>query len=106
VVLLSSDTEIGKSCLLAALEVELAHEPHDSLRYACSPHHQHPPLHLIITRMEREASCARGDTAEDRLAKQKTLLALGAPDLLGLSAIATAWLLIRSGNMQTALQIY
>ena len=34
------------------------------------------------------------------------LLALGAPDLLGLSAIATAWLLIRSGNMQTALQIY
>jgi predicted ATPase len=102
VVLLSGEAGIGKSRLLAALAAELAHEPHDSLRYFCSPHHQDSPLDPIITHMEREAGFARGDTAEDHLARLETLLAPAAPDLLGRSAIATAWLLIRSGSVQTA----
>ena len=45
VVLLSGEAGIGKSRLLAALEERLTGEPHVSLRYFCSPHHQDSPLY-------------------------------------------------------------
>ena len=62
VVLLSGEAGIGKSRLLAALEERLAGEPHISLRYFCSPHHQDSPLYPIVARLEQEAGFVRGDT--------------------------------------------
>ena len=55
VVLISGEPGIGKSRLLAALEEQLATEPHTSLRYFCSPHHQDSPLYPIAARLEQEA---------------------------------------------------
>jgi class 3 adenylate cyclase len=79
VVLLAGEAGIGKSRLLATLEECLAGEPHVSLRYFCSPHHQDSPLYPLITRMEREAGFVRSDTIEDRLSKLKAFLAPSAP---------------------------
>jgi class 3 adenylate cyclase/tetratricopeptide (TPR) repeat protein len=75
VVLLSGEAGIGKSRLLAALEERLAGEPHSSLHYFCSPHHQDSPLSPLIARLEREAGFIRGDTPADRLAKLEAALA-------------------------------
>ena len=74
-VLLSGEPGIGKSRLLAALEAELAPEPHASLRYFCSPLHQDSALHPIAARWEQEAGFAHGDTAEERLRKLETIVA-------------------------------
>ncbi len=70
-VLLSGEPGIGKSRLLAELEARLAGEPHASLRYFCSPHHQDSPLYPIIARWEQEAGFARGDTAERAAAQAR-----------------------------------
>ena len=42
--LISGEPGIGKSRLIAALEERLRGEPHDDLRYFCSPHHQDSAL--------------------------------------------------------------
>jgi class 3 adenylate cyclase len=78
-VLISGEPGIGKSRLLAALEERLAAEPHTSLRYFCSPHHQDSPLYPIAARMEQEAGFDRGDSAAGRLAKLESVLAPGTP---------------------------
>ncbi len=74
-VLLSGEAGIGKSRLLAALEAELAAEPHVSLRYYCSPLYQDSALHPIIARWEREAGFASADPPGERLRKLETILA-------------------------------
>ena len=74
-VLLCGEPGIGKSRLLAALEEELAAEPHASLRYFCSPLRQESALHPIVMRWEQEAGFAHGDTAEERLHKLETIVA-------------------------------
>ncbi len=79
VVLISGEPGIGKSRLLAALEEQLAAEPHTSLRYFCSPHHQDSPLYPIAARLEQEAGFDRGDSAAGRLAKLEAVLATTAP---------------------------
>jgi predicted ATPase/class 3 adenylate cyclase len=79
VVLISGEPGIGKSRLLAALEEQLVTEPHTSLRYFCSPHHQDSPLYPIAARLEQEAGFDRGDSAADRLAKLEAVLATTAP---------------------------
>jgi tetratricopeptide (TPR) repeat protein len=75
VVLLSGEPGIGKSRLMAELELCLVSEPHVSLRYFCSPHHQESALHPVIVRWEQEAGFAHGDTDEERLSKLEAVLA-------------------------------
>jgi hypothetical protein len=74
------------------LEERLAGEPHVSLRYFCSPHHQDSALHPITAKLEHEAGFSRADTAGDHLAKLKAMLVptATAPD--------DAALLARSGH--------
>ena len=74
-VLLSGEPGIGKSRLIAALEERLRGEPHDNLRYFCSPHHQDSALYPIITRWEQDLSFARGDTPQEKLHKLEAALA-------------------------------
>jgi DNA-binding response OmpR family regulator/class 3 adenylate cyclase len=74
-VLVSGESGIGKSRLLAALEERLAEEPHRSLRYFCSPQHQQSALHPIIARWEREAGFASSDSPAERRRKLEAILA-------------------------------
>ena len=57
----------------------MADEPHATLRYFCSPHHQDSALHPVIAQLERAAGFARGDPPEARLAKLEALLAPTSP---------------------------
>ncbi len=68
-VLLSGEPGIGKSRLIAALEERLRGEPHETLRYFCSPHHRDSALYPFVARWEQDLRFARGDSPQERLHK-------------------------------------
>jgi AAA ATPase domain/Adenylate and Guanylate cyclase catalytic domain len=76
VVLLSGEAGIGKSRLAAALMERLAGESYTRLRYFCSPQHTDSALYPIISQMERAAALSPDDSAQAKLDKVDTLLAL------------------------------
>jgi hypothetical protein len=76
VALLSGEPGIGKSRLTAAILERFANEPHTRLRYFCSPQHTDSALYPIISQMERSAGFAHDDTAQAKLDKLDTVLAL------------------------------
>ena len=76
VVLLSGEAGIGKSRLTAALLERLAIEPHTRLRYFCSPQRVDSALYPIMSQMERAAGLSHDDTAQTKLDKLDSLLAL------------------------------
>jgi class 3 adenylate cyclase/predicted ATPase len=76
VVLLSGEAGIGKSRLTAALMERLAGEPYTRLRYFCSPQHTDSALYPIISQMKRAAALSPDDSAQAKLDKVDTLLAL------------------------------
>jgi predicted ATPase len=80
VVLVSGEPGIGKSRLTAARRERLEGEPHDRLRYFCSPHHQDSALYPFIAQLERAAGFAHDDAPEQRLDKLTALIAPGARD--------------------------
>jgi predicted ATPase len=75
VVLLAGEPGIGKSRLVQALRERVADTPHTFLGYSCSPHRLDSPLQPVIAHIERAANFARGDDAEQKLAKLEALLA-------------------------------
>jgi class 3 adenylate cyclase len=76
VVLVSGEAGIGKSRLTATLHERMSTEPHTRLRYFCSPQHVDSALYPIMSQMERAARFAHDDTAQAKLDKLDTLLAL------------------------------
>jgi class 3 adenylate cyclase len=76
VVLISGEPGIGKSRLTAALLERLATEPHTRLRYFCSPQRTDSALYPIISQMERATGFTHADTAQVKLDKLDTVLAL------------------------------
>jgi class 3 adenylate cyclase/tetratricopeptide (TPR) repeat protein len=81
VLLLSGEAGIGKSRMTRALMEAVGAAPHTTLRYQCSPHHQHSALHPFIAQLERAAGFQSDDAADAKWAKLEALLMLGADDL-------------------------
>nr|WP_283817015.1 AAA family ATPase [Bradyrhizobium sp. AUGA SZCCT0283] len=79
VVLLAGEPGIGKSRLVTALQERIQGEPHTTLRYFCSPHHQDSALHPFIAQLQRAASFEREDTPGVRLDKLRALLSAASP---------------------------
>ena len=75
VVLLAGEAGIGKSRLTAELLQRLAGEPHQRLRYFCSPQHTDSALHPIIAQLERAAGLTRDDDPKVKLDKLDARLA-------------------------------
>jgi class 3 adenylate cyclase/predicted ATPase len=75
VVLLSGEPGIGKSRLIAAALHRLAAEPHQRLRYLCSPQHTGSVFFPIIGQIERAAGLTHDDTPKVKLDKLDALLA-------------------------------
>ena len=88
VVLLSGEPGIGKSRLIVALEEQLSGEPHASLRYFCSPHHQDSALYPIVVRWGQEAGFARGDAQQEKLRKLEAALIPAGTSLEDVALIA------------------
>ncbi|MCK1683617.1 AAA family ATPase [Bradyrhizobium sp. 147] len=81
VVLFVGEPGIGKSRIAQTLLAQLGEEPHVRLRFFCSPHHQHSALYPSIAQLEQAAGFRREDTAETRLDKLVTVLALANREL-------------------------
>src|SRR6185437_1257661 len=74
-VLLTGEPGIGKSHIVAALNEFLSGEPHTTLNFFCSSHHQNSTLYPYIGQLERAAEFERGDTAAEKIAKLEACLA-------------------------------
>jgi class 3 adenylate cyclase len=81
VVLIVGEPGIGKSRIAQTMLEQLANEPHLRLRFFCSPHHRHSALYPSIAQLEQAAGFRREDTAEIRLDKLVSVLALANKDL-------------------------
>ncbi len=74
-VLVSGEPGIGKSRLTATLLDQLATEPHNRLRYFCSPQHTDSALYPLIAQLERSAGLAHDDEPQAKLDKLQAMLA-------------------------------
>jgi class 3 adenylate cyclase/tetratricopeptide (TPR) repeat protein len=77
IVLISGESGIGKSRLVASFCERIARKPHTALRYQCSPYHSNSALHPFIVQLERVAGLKPEDSPEQRLDKLEAVLALG-----------------------------
>jgi class 3 adenylate cyclase len=93
-VLLSGEAGVGKSRLIVDLMERLGPEPHQRLRYFCSPQHTASAFHPIIGQLERAAGIAPSDSTTAGLDKLDAMLeqtsstadAALLADLLGLAS--------------------
>ena len=104
VVLISGESGIGKSRLLAALEQRIA-EPHTLLRYQCSPHHEGSVLYPFIVQLERAAQFKIDDTSEERLNKLQALLSTAVPETQETVRLLATLLSISSGDRYPKLEL-
>jgi class 3 adenylate cyclase/DNA-binding SARP family transcriptional activator len=74
VVLLSGEPGIGKSRIAEGLLARIEGEPHARLRYFCSPHHTHSPLHPIIAQLGQAAGFEPDGSPSAKLDKLMSLL--------------------------------
>jgi class 3 adenylate cyclase len=78
VVLLSGESGMGKSRLIAALEQKVSGVPHAPVHWLCSPLFQDTPLYPVVRQIERAANVVRDDPPAVKLNKLRAWLATGA----------------------------
>ena len=77
VVLLSGEPGIGKSRILRALRDHVDQEPHQRLRYQCSPYHANSAFYPVIEQLSRVARFEVGDSDERKLEKLERIVSVG-----------------------------
>jgi predicted ATPase len=77
IVLLSGEPGIGKFRIALGLREALRREPHIRLHYQCSQFHRQSALHPVLEQMTRAAGMEDSDPPDLKLAKLKTVLAMG-----------------------------
>ena len=98
IVLISGEPGIGKSRLVAALEEQIADQPHTFLQYQCSPHHTNSALYPFIAQLERAVGFKSDDAAEERLNKLESHLAMRPPLVQDVAPLFAALLSIPIGE--------
>ncbi len=73
VVLLSGEAGIGKTRLIEAL-LEQINEPHQLLRFYCSPYHSQSPLYPYLANLMRESGILPDDDEQSQYLKLKQLV--------------------------------
>jgi len=81
VVMLTGEPGIGKSHIVLAFDQLVRAEPHVTLRYFCSAHHNNSALFPFVSQLQRAARFERSDSSELKLAKLQTMLAAPAEDV-------------------------
>jgi class 3 adenylate cyclase/DNA-binding winged helix-turn-helix (wHTH) protein/tetratricopeptide (TPR) repeat protein len=105
VVLISGEPGIGKSRLVQTLLDRLGDEPHTSLRFFCSPHHQDSALYPSIVQLERASGIRHDDTPAQKLAKLEAMLAISTEALGEAVPILANLLSIPTGERYPALDL-
>jgi len=101
-VLLSGEPGIGKSRLAQTLCESIAAEPHNLIRYQCSPYHTNSALYPIAEQLRRMSGIDAGDDAETQLSKLETMLALAFDDVSEVAPLFAALLSIDVENRYAA----
>jgi len=105
IVLISGESGIGKSRLVAALAERIAGEPHTRLRYQCSPYYTNSALRPVIAQLERAAAFKADETSEQRLDKLEAVLAMGASQAQAVAPLFAALLSIPFGERYAPLAL-
>ena len=98
VLLLSGEAGIGKSRLVQALCEKVSADPHNLIRYQCSPYHVNSALYPIIEQMRRAAGFDESDSAATQLERLEALLSSEGNEKHDLAPLFAALLSIDVGD--------
>jgi class 3 adenylate cyclase/predicted ATPase len=101
IVAVSGEAGIGKSRLTSALLDRVAAEPHNRLRYFCSPQHTDSAFHAFIGQLERGAGLLRQDAPSVRLDKFDALLTASSSSAEDVALLADLLSLQNDGRYPT-----
>jgi class 3 adenylate cyclase/tetratricopeptide (TPR) repeat protein len=102
VALLSGEPGIGKSRLAQTVCESISVEPHNLIRYQCSPYHTNSALYPIAEQIRRTAGIDASDDADSQLTKLEMLLRLAFDDVSEVTPLFAALLSINVGNHYAA----
>ena len=105
VVLISGEAGIGKSRIAETIVERLSDEPHITLRFNCSPHHQDSAFYPSITQLERAAGFRREDTPEQRLDKLEAVVTVATSDLRETASLLAGLLSIPTGDRYPPIEL-